>query len=90
MRDYHPNMMVVSMAFIIPATQYGTAMVIGAIITRTWARKSGKTFEAYGYAVAAGFMAGEGIGGIVNAALSISGLGGETWGSGIGCPAGVC
>jgi uncharacterized oligopeptide transporter (OPT) family protein len=90
MRDYHPNMMVVSMAFIIPATQYGTAMVIGAVIARTWTRNSGKTFEAYGYAVAAGFMAGEGIGGIVNAALSISGLGGETWGSGIGCPAGVC
>ncbi|MCJ1407247.1 hypothetical protein MMC19_001318 [Ptychographa xylographoides] len=90
MRKYHPNIMVVSLAFVIPATVYGTAMLIGAIITSVWKRRSAKSFTVYGYAVAAGFMAGEGIGGVVNAVLQITGLSGDVWGTGIGCPARVC
>ena len=89
-RNYHPNMMVVSLAFVIPATIYGTAMVIGATIATVWAKKSPRSFETYGYAVAAGFMAGEGIGGVVNAILQVFGLDGDRWGTGAGCPGRKC
>ncbi|KAJ0423298.1 OPT superfamily oligopeptide transporter [Aspergillus carlsbadensis] len=47
-------------------------------------------YEEYGAAVAAGLMAGEGIGGSVNALLSIFGDAGEGYGTGFGCPAGRC
>ncbi|KAK2740385.1 hypothetical protein FQN57_006125 [Myotisia sp. PD_48] len=90
MRAYHPNMMSVAMAFLIPTTQYGTAMLTGAVLASIWKRKNNTSFEAYAYAVAAGFMAGEGIGGVINAALTIAGLDGERYGSNIGCPAGRC
>lgn len=83
-------MMTVAMAFLIPTTQYGTAMLIGTVITMAWKRKNMKSFEAYGYAVAAGFMAGEGIGGVINAILTIIGLDGERLGTNIGCPGGKC
>ncbi|KAF3482129.1 uncharacterized protein GIQ15_04888 [Arthroderma uncinatum] len=90
MRDYHPNMMTVAMAFLIPTTQYGTAMLTGTIIAMIWKRRNNASFDAYGYAVAAGFMAGEGIGGVVNAALTIIGIDGDRFGTGIGCPGGKC
>ncbi|KAK2814262.1 hypothetical protein FQN49_008253 [Arthroderma sp. PD_2] len=90
MRAYHPNMMTVAMAFLIPTTQYGTAMLTGTVIAMIWKRRNNASFEAYGYAIAAGFMAGEGIGGVVNAALTIMGIDGERLGTNIGCPAGKC
>ncbi|KAL3446422.1 OPT oligopeptide transporter protein-domain-containing protein [Aspergillus insuetus] len=74
-RKYHPNFMILAMAFTLPATHYGIAMVIGALVA-----------AEFGAAVAAG----EGIGGSVNALLSILGVGGEGWGTGVGCPAGRC
>ncbi len=89
-RRYHPNMMVVALAFIIPASVYGTAMLVGASVASIWARKNPKSFEMYGYAVAAGFMAGEGIGGVINAVLQIVGIAGDVYGTQAGCPANIC
>lgn len=43
-----------------------------------------------GYAVAAGLIAGEGIGGVINAIFQIAGISGEIYGSSVGCPAGMC
>ena len=43
----------------------------------------------YCFAVAAGFIAGEGLGGIVNAIFTISGIAGATYGTSVGCPGGV-
>jgi hypothetical protein len=43
----------------------------------------------YCFAVAAGFTAGEGLGGIVNAILTIAGISGARYGTSIGCPGGV-
>ncbi len=83
-------MMVVALAFIIPATVYGTAMLIGALIATIWVRRSPTSFDVYGYGIAAGFMAGEGIGGVINAILQIAGLSGDVYGTKIGCPAGSC
>ncbi|MCJ1251795.1 hypothetical protein MMC30_009033 [Trapelia coarctata] len=90
LRTYHPNMMVFSLAFVIPSTVYGTAMLIGALVAATWARRSPRTFETYGYAVSAGLMAGEGIGGVLSAVLQVLGLGGDVWGTGAGCPGWRC
>lgn len=66
-RQYWPNTMVVNLAFVLPQTVYGTANVIGAIIALIWAKRAPKSFDIYGYAIAAGLIAGEGIGGVVNA-----------------------
>jgi uncharacterized oligopeptide transporter (OPT) family protein len=89
-RQYHPNMMVLALAFIVPATVYGTAMLIGALIASVWARRNPQTFEMLGYAVAAGFMAGEGIGGVINAIIQIVGVSGDAFGTQVGCPGDRC
>lgn len=89
-RKWHPSMMVIALAFIIPASVYGTAMLIGAIIAAIWAKKNPAGFEAFGYAVAAGLMSGEGIGGVVNAVLQILGVSGDVYGTQLGCPADRC
>lgn len=83
-------MMVLALAFIVPATVYGTAMLIGALIAWIWARRNPQAFEMLGYAVAAGFMAGEGIGGVVNAIIQIIGVSGDIFGTQIGCPGDRC
>lgn len=62
-RVYHPNMMCVGLAFVLPQTHYGTAMVIGAVAAYFWAKRGPGHFDVYGFAVAAGLIAGEGIGG---------------------------
>lgn len=90
MRAYHPNVMILAMAFTLPSPQYGIAMLIGSLVAAVWQWKAPSGFEAFGYAVAAGFMAGEGIGGTINAMLSVFGLGGERLGTRVGCPAGRC
>jgi len=44
-----------------------------------------------GYAIAAGLIAGEGIGGVVNAVFQIAGIAGpDPYGTTIACPAGMC
>lgn len=49
-------------------------MMIGALIAAAWRMKSVQGFEMYAFGVAAGLVAGEGIGGTINCALSMSGL----------------
>ncbi|TLD26101.1 oligopeptide transporter [Venturia nashicola] len=89
-RTYHPNMMCVSLAFVLPQTYYGTAMVIGSTAAYLWEKKNAKHYEVFCYAVAAGLIAGEGIGGVINAILQIAGVSGDYYGSGIACPGGAC
>jgi uncharacterized oligopeptide transporter (OPT) family protein len=89
-RKWHPSMMVIALAFIIPASVYGAAMLIGSCIATIWAKRNPRSFETFGYAVSAGFMAGEGIGGVVNAILQILGVSGDVYGSQIGCPGDKC
>jgi uncharacterized oligopeptide transporter (OPT) family protein len=83
-RKYHPNFMILAMALTLPATHYGIAMVISALVAVVGRRRSLVGYEEYGAAVAAGLMAGKGIGGSVNALLSILGFGGEGVGTGVG------
>jgi uncharacterized oligopeptide transporter (OPT) family protein len=89
--NYVPNMMIVGLAFLLPQTQYGTAMSMGAIIAHIWRKKNKASFETYCFSVAAGMIAGEGIGGVINALFQVLNIGGsETRGTMIGCPGGSC
>jgi uncharacterized oligopeptide transporter (OPT) family protein len=89
-RQYHPNMTVVCLAFIIPATIYATAILMGALLAWYWMKKSRRSFDLYGHSVAAGWIAGEGIGGVISAAMQTIGMSGDVFGTQIGCPGGVC
>ncbi|KAI0123400.1 OPT oligopeptide transporter protein-domain-containing protein [Xylariales sp. AK1849] len=87
---YLPNMMILALAFTLPSPQNGVTMLMGAVAAKIWRWKNSVSFEKYGYAVAAGLVAGEGIGGTINCVLSIVGVGGQQWSTGIGCPASEC
>lgn len=90
-RVYHPNMMCIGLAFVLPYSIYGTAMLIGSIPAYFWAKRYPKHFDIYGYAVAAGLIAGEGIGGVINAIFQIAGIAGPVpYGTQIACPALSC
>ena len=79
------------MAFLLPQTVYGTAMVIGAVPAFFWMKRNAKHFDIYGYAVAAGLIAGEGIGGVINAIFEVAGIAGPNpYGTQIACPAESC
>ncbi|KAM3505695.1 hypothetical protein MY10362_002785 [Beauveria mimosiformis] len=73
-KPYWPNMMIFGLAFTLPNAQTATTMMIGGVVAAIWRTKSVKRFDMYAFGVAAGFVAGEGIGGTINCALSILGL----------------
>ncbi|KAK5993668.1 putative metal-nicotianamine transporter YSL5 [Cladobotryum mycophilum] len=89
-KPYVPNFMILALAFTIPSPKYGIAMLVGSGVAMTWKSRRPKSFEGYGFAIAAGLVAGEGIGGTINSILAISGVGGREWGIQVGCPAGRC
>lgn len=89
-RVYLPNWMAISIGWLIPQTCYSTAMLIGAHAAHTWHKRWRKNFDIYGYAVAAGMMAGEGIGGVIGAILTIAGVDGTVYGTNVACPMNSC
>ena len=52
-------------------------MVIGATGAYFWQKRKPIHFEAVGFAFAAGMIAGEGLGGVVQAILQVAGAGPE-------------
>ena len=44
MRKYHPNFLIFSLAFTIPDSVFGTAMVLGALIAMAWNRWDSKSW----------------------------------------------
>ena len=66
------------------------AAVIGATISHFWAKKYPHGFQVYCYAVAAGMIAGEGMGGFIGACLELGGVSGSKYGSNIACPVNSC
>ncbi|KAI0124030.1 OPT oligopeptide transporter protein-domain-containing protein [Xylariales sp. AK1849] len=89
-RDYLPNWMAVGVAFVIPQTVYSTATLMGAVVGYLWMKERRANYETYCYAVAAGLIAGEGLGGVVGAALQVGGVGGDIYGTQVGCPLESC
>lgn len=86
---YVPNPNAIGIAMILNTTTYPMAMATGATIVFFWRRNYPAACAMYCYAVAAGFIAGEGLGGIVGAILQIAGVSGNYKGTAVGCPAGV-
>ncbi|MCJ1436204.1 hypothetical protein MMC27_005582 [Xylographa pallens] len=82
-----PNMNAIGIAFILNTTTYPTAMAFGSTIAYLWRRNYPMAFGMYCYAVAAGFIAGEGLGGIVGAVLQVAKVSGNYYGTAVGCPA---
>jgi uncharacterized oligopeptide transporter (OPT) family protein len=61
-------------------------MCIGSGAAHIWAKKNPKTYDLFCYAIAAGFIAGEGIGGVINAILQVANAAGDRYGYNGGCP----
>ena len=53
-KGYVPNPAAAGLAFVLPQTQYGLAMAIGAIGAYIWRRKKPVHFESVGFSFAAG------------------------------------
>jgi len=61
-------------------------MIMGSSLALIWAKKNPTRFDLIGYPIAAGLIAGEGIGGVLNAILQVVGVAGSKYGSFIACP----
>ncbi|KAK8053040.1 hypothetical protein PG996_012341 [Apiospora saccharicola] len=89
-REWLPNWMAVGVAFVLPATQYSTAMLMGSVISHVWNKKNPVTWDRYCFAIAGGLVAGEGLGGVIQAILTLAKVGGKIKGTQIGCPLDSC
>ncbi len=86
-RAFLPNWMSIGVAWVLgPDTGYANMVAFGAITAWWWRKYFPRSFEVYCYAVAAGLIAGEGLGGVINAALTLGGVDGTTIGTKIGIP----
>ncbi|KND00958.1 OPT superfamily oligopeptide transporter [Spizellomyces punctatus DAOM BR117] len=73
-RQFLPSLSAFGIALVNPQPYIGLAMFTGALITFFWKRRSPTSHELYCYAVASGLVAGEGVGGIVEALYALAGL----------------
>lgn len=73
LKNYLPSGLAMGIAFIVPA-YYSVAMCIGAIFLIIWQKRNADHCKAYAFAVASGLVAGEGLMGIVTAALTLLGI----------------
>ncbi|KAI4528915.1 OPT oligopeptide transporter protein-domain-containing protein [Schizophyllum commune] len=82
-----PNWNAIGLAFVVPQAYYGIAMFAGATFNWIWKRRNPESFDMYMFAVSAGLLAGEGLGGVFNALLAVIGVSGsDGYGTAIGCP----
>jgi len=83
---WFPNWNAVGLAFVVPQLQYSIAMGFGSVFTYMWMKKNPRTYDLYGFPISAGMLAGEGLGGVLQALLSVANVGGSTYGVSVGCP----
>lgn len=83
---YVPNWNAIGLAFVVPQIQYSIAMGIGSLFNYFWLRKNPVSFDMFMFPIAAGLLAGEGLGGVFQALLAVAGVDGTHYGSAIGCP----
>ncbi|KAG9073122.1 hypothetical protein KI688_000909 [Linnemannia hyalina] len=74
LKPYWINLNAVGLGFINPAPAIPIAMLIGWTSGQIWIRTSPRTHERLMYSVSAGLIAGVGIAGLVNAAMTIGGV----------------
>jgi OPT family oligopeptide transporter len=86
-RAYLPNYMAVGVAWVLgPDSGYANAVLFGSITAWWWKKYFNKSFDNYAFAIAAGLIAGEGLAGVVNAALTLAKVDGGEKGSTIALP----
>lgn len=85
-REWLPNWGAIALSFVIPLPVFTNAALFGAILAACWRKWYTKSWDIYGYAVAAGAIAGEGLGGFIGAILTIAGVDGSVYGTNVGCP----
>ncbi|OAA40688.1 oligopeptide transporter [Metarhizium rileyi] len=86
-RDYLPNWMAVGVAWVLGADSgYANAILFGSITAWWWKKYFNANFDMYAFSVAAGLIAGEGLGGVINAALTLAGVDGLKKGTFIALP----
>ena len=86
-REYLPNWMSIGVAWVLGADSgYANAILAGALTSWVWRKKAEKNFDMYGFAIAAGLIAGEGLGGVINAALELGEVSGSFYGTTLGLP----
>jgi len=76
------------LAFVTPQVYYPIAMALGATLNHFWEKRNPKGYDMYGFPIAADLLAGEGLGGVLQALLQVAGVGadGIHRGSWVGCP----
>ena len=72
-KSYMPSGLAVGIAFIVPAF-YSVIICLGAMALMIWRWRSASGAERLAFAVASGLIAGEGLFGIVKAAMTLIGV----------------
>ena len=86
-RNWLPNWMAIGVAWVLGVDSgYANAILFGSITAYFWQKKNAKSFEMYAFSVAAGLIAGEGLAGVVNAALTLGEVDGVVKGTTMGLP----
>jgi len=89
---YHhwvPNWNAIGLGFVVSKMYYPIAMVFGAHVAQIWGERWPKSWEIWGFALSAGLVAGEGMGGVATTLLTILKIDGSIYGSAAACPLGV-
>ncbi|TFK92506.1 OPT oligopeptide transporter [Polyporus arcularius HHB13444] len=81
-----PNWNAVGLAFVVPQVYYSIAMAAGSAFNYVWMLRNPVSFDMYMFAIAAGMLAGEGLGGVLQALLAVAKVDGSLFGTVIGCP----
>jgi len=81
-----PNWTAVGSAFVLPQVYYSFAMAVGSTVNWFWLKNNPLGYNMYMFAIAAGLLAGEGLGGVFQALLAVIGIDGGKYGTSIGCP----
>ncbi|GJD00762.1 oligopeptide transporter [Colletotrichum higginsianum] len=86
-----PNMAVVGLAMTVPGSVSSITFALGAAAAALWARYGKESHATYFYSVAAGAIAGEGVGYVILSILQIAEVAGPTYfGTKLGCVAEIC
>lgn len=76
---YVPNVVAFGLSFTLApgSSQYGLCMAVTSIAAYYWKQRRPTQYDIYAFPIAAGGMAGEGLGGVLNALFVIVGIDGS-------------
>lgn len=69
---YIPNWNAIGLAFVVQQTFYPIAMAAGSAFNYFWHKRNPASYDMYMFAIAAGLLAGEGMGGVFQALLAVA------------------